>query len=134
MHKVACDVCGKKVMNMKAHVKRMHGGGRPGCTVTVVLSGLGQHVLDNHSESERSISPPPHLSDEDIQQSISDYPQHKKKKNDLDLPPFTSNQLSPQIFCRSGSINPASSRTDEELNSPVLKLFLRTKSRLKPEL
>jgi hypothetical protein len=36
-------------------VKRIHGEGRPGCTVTcgqcdrtVLLSGLGQHVLDNH--------------------------------------------------------------------------------------
>ena len=130
--KVACEVCGKKVVNMKAHVKRIHGEGRPGCTVTcgqcdrtVLLSGLGQHFLDNHLETERSISPPPPLSDEEIQLSISSSPHPKKRqKNDLDLPPSTSNQPSPQISCSSRI--PSSSLAEEELNTPVGNVFLRT--------
>jgi len=123
--KVACEVCGKKVVNMKGHVKRMHGEGRPGCTVTcgqcdrtVLLSGLGQHVLDYHLETERSISPPPPLSDEEIQQSSS--PQHKKKKikNDLDLPPLTRNNLSPSRLA------------EDRLNSPDRNMFPKTNDNL----
>ena len=130
--KVACEVCEKKVVNMKAHVKRMHAEGRPGCTVTcgqcdrtVLLSGLGQHVLDNHLETERSISPPPPLSDEETHQSLSPSPHSmKKKKNDLDLPPSTNNQLSPQISSSSGI--PASSQAEKATISPVGNAFLRT--------
>jgi hypothetical protein len=117
--KVACEVCGKKVVNMKAHMKRMHAEGRPGCTVTcgqcdrtVLLSGLGQHVLDNHLETERSISPPPPLSDEEI--PLSSSPHNKKKKNDLDQLPSTSNHLSSE------------SSLAEEINSPVGNVILRT--------
>eukprot|EP00092_Neocalanus_flemingeri_P031873 GFUD01034623.1.p1 GENE.GFUD01034623.1~~GFUD01034623.1.p1 ORF type:complete len:360 (-),score=110.55 GFUD01034623.1:108-1187(-) len=67
-----CEVCGKKVVNMKRHIENIHGEGKPGCPVscwqcdqTVLLSSLGQHVLQFHCEMNRSVSPPPPLSDEE---------------------------------------------------------------------
>ena len=66
--KVACDLCGKKVLHMKSHMNKVHGEGRPGCAVecgqcdrTVLLSEMSRHVLNYHLRLEKSPSP---LSDE----------------------------------------------------------------------
>jgi len=69
--KYPCEMCGKKVMNMRGHVERMHGGqietsrvtcGQ--CDRTILQSNLGKHVLEYHMQEEESVSPPL-LSDED---------------------------------------------------------------------
>jgi len=66
--KVACDLCGKKVLHMKSHMNKVHGEGRPGCAVecgqcdgTILLSEMSRHVLNYHLRLEKSPSP---LSDE----------------------------------------------------------------------
>ena len=62
--KLACDLCGKKVLHLKSHMKKMHGEGRPGCAVecgqcdrTILLSDMTDHVLNYHIRLERSPSP-----------------------------------------------------------------------------
>ena len=62
--KLACDLCGKKVLHLKSHMKKMQGEGRPGCAVecgqcdrTILLSDMTDHVLNYHIRLERSPSP-----------------------------------------------------------------------------
>ena len=69
--KYPCEMCGKKVLNMRGHVKRMHEGQEQAntitcgqCDETILQSSLGKHVLEYHMEEEESLSPPL-LSDED---------------------------------------------------------------------
>jgi DNA-directed RNA polymerase subunit RPC12/RpoP len=69
--KYKCEMCGKKVMNMRGHVKRMHEGQGEAnritcgqCDKTILQSNLGRHVLEYHMEEEESVSPPL-VSDED---------------------------------------------------------------------
>ena len=69
--KYPCEMCGKKVLNMRGHVKRMHEEkGQANtitcgqCDKTILQSNLGKHVLEYHMEEEESVSPPL-VSDED---------------------------------------------------------------------
>jgi len=62
--KFPCDLCGKKVMHMKNHMKKMHGEGKPGhavecgqCDKTVLLADMMNHVLHYHIRLEMSPSP-----------------------------------------------------------------------------
>ena len=75
--KLACDLCGKKVLHLKSHMKKMHGEGRPGCAVecgqcdrTILLSDMTDHVLNYHIRLERS--PSPH-SGEESQFSVKEW-------------------------------------------------------------
>jgi len=74
--KVACGLCGKKVLHMKSHMKKMHGEGRPGCAVecgqcdrTILLSDMTDHVLNYHIRLERS----PSHSEEESEFSVKDW-------------------------------------------------------------
>ena len=73
--KLACDLCGNKVLHLKSHMKKMHGEGRPGCAVecgqcdrTILLSDMTDHVLNYHIRLERS----PSNSGEESQFSVKD--------------------------------------------------------------
>ena len=59
--KYPCEMCGKKVLNMRGHVKRMHEEqGQANrvtcgqCDKTILQSNLGKHVLEYHMEEEKS--------------------------------------------------------------------------------
>jgi hypothetical protein len=143
--KYPCEMCGKKVIDMKSHVKRMHGEGTPGCTVacgqcdrTVLLSCLGQHVMDYHMETERSISPPSPISDVENTDQVIKQAASKNKSQKAQSPvPVKNNKLvpltcstskrpPPQPSAFSSSKQPRQLRVHEEEtvddNSPVRDL------------
>ena len=60
--KYPCEISGKKVMDMKGHVKRMHKGqGQANtitcghCDKTILHSNLVKHVLEYRMEEEKSV-------------------------------------------------------------------------------
>jgi len=134
--KYPCELCGKPVVNLKSHVKRMHGQDSSVCTVscgqcdqTVLLSSLGKHVLEYHMEMERSISPPPSFSEMDDTNVLNKESSPAKKQspihNFMKLVPFTqlaSKLPSPIPFTSSSSSQSLQSSLlaeDVNDNSPI---------------
>ena len=125
--KLACDLCGKKVLHMKSHMKKMHGEGRPGCVVecgqcdrTILLSDMTDHVLNYHIRLERS--PSPH-SGEEQQFSLKDWVKGDNVKQSASQPSPNSSQVMNE--CSQEVCHPKSSQEEvqipEAINSNIMK-------------
>ena len=95
--KFPCDLCGKKVMHMKNHMKKMHGEGKPGhavecgqCDKTVLLADMMNHVLHYHIRLE--MSPSPDSDEIELTNNNSAENRNKKRKMSQD-----SNNKSPAL-------------------------------------
>jgi len=64
--RVACDLCGREVLNLKRHMRNVHAEGKPGCVVEcchcdrkIFLRDMRAHMLNYHIKLEE----PPIVSD-----------------------------------------------------------------------
>jgi len=100
--KYPCQVCGKKLINMESHMKKIHGEGKPGevvscgqCDQVILRYDLGKHVLEKHMEEavvDRSISPPP-VSEQDSDDVTNDMFADRCDDEERVIPPVILNQV-----------------------------------------